>query len=63
MNKPVIRSELRQPIGWNGQSVKSMLEKSEKLVADTGRYYGLDKLELQTKDGRVRQAGVISQMA
>jgi N-methylhydantoinase B/oxoprolinase/acetone carboxylase alpha subunit len=48
MNKVVNQSELRAPLGWSGQTLKEMLEKSERLVADTGRYYGLDKLELQT---------------
>ncbi|MBB5223174.1 hypothetical protein HNP73_003121 [Amaricoccus macauensis] len=40
---------MRAPLGWNGRTLKQMLEDSERLVAETGRYNGLDYLKLQTE--------------
>lgn len=40
----------RRPIGWDGQTLKQMLEEQERLFAQTGRYCGLDELELQRSD-------------
>lgn len=37
-------------IGWNGKTLKEMLEESERLFAETGRYAGLESLELKDKD-------------
>lgn len=37
-------------IGWNGRTLTEMLEDSERLFKETGRYYGLEKLELKEKD-------------
>ncbi len=36
-----------KPIGWDGRTVKEMLAESERLVAETGRYYGIEKLALR----------------
>lgn len=47
MNKIVNPEHLKKPLGWNGRTLKEMLEDSERLVAETGRYYGIDKLALQ----------------
>jgi N-methylhydantoinase B len=38
------------PIGWDGKSLKAMLEESERLFADTGHYQGLGTLELKETD-------------
>jgi len=40
----------RKPIGWNGKTLKDMIQESEQLFKETGRYYGIDKLELKEKD-------------
>lgn len=37
-------------IGENGQTLKQMLEKSDQLYADTGRYYGVEELNLMQED-------------
>jgi hypothetical protein len=31
----------RRPIGWDGRTVRAMLEESERLFAETGRYGGV----------------------
>ena len=41
---------LKKPIGWNGKTLKEMLEESEKLIEDTKYYYGIDKLSLKEQD-------------
>ncbi len=41
---------LRRGIGENGQPLKEQLERSERLFADTGRYYGIERLELKDAD-------------
>jgi N-methylhydantoinase B len=35
------------PIGWEGCTAIQMLERSERLFAETGRYYGVDDLRLK----------------
>ncbi|MFX0026378.1 MAG: hydantoinase B/oxoprolinase family protein [Candidatus Hermodarchaeota archaeon] len=41
---------MEQSLGWNGKRLKEMLEKSERLFQETGRYYGLDELTLKKED-------------
>ena len=38
------------PIGWDGKTVLEMLEESERLFQETGRYQGIDQLELKEGD-------------
>jgi N-methylhydantoinase B/acetone carboxylase alpha subunit len=38
------------PIGWEGQSLAQMLERSERLFAETGHYQGLERLALKDAD-------------
>jgi N-methylhydantoinase B len=40
----------RPSIGWDGVTARSMLERSERLFSDTGRYCGIDELELKRSD-------------
>ena len=35
------------PIGWDGQTLQEMLDESEQLLEDTGRYHGRDRLEMK----------------
>lgn len=37
----------RKNIGWDGRSVKEMLLESERLLRETGRYWGLEELTLK----------------
>ncbi len=37
-------------IGWNDKSLKEMLDESESLFKDTGRYFGIEKLSLKEED-------------
>ncbi|MFX0059324.1 MAG: hydantoinase B/oxoprolinase family protein [Candidatus Hodarchaeota archaeon] len=37
-------------LGWNGKSLKEMLEESEKMFQETGYCYGIDKLTLKDED-------------
>jgi N-methylhydantoinase B/acetone carboxylase alpha subunit len=39
---------MEKTLGWNGKTLKEMLEESERLFEDSGRYYALDKLSLKT---------------
>src|SRR5882757_3631201 len=39
-----------QAIGWDGQTLMQMLVEQERLFAETGRYYGLESLDLQRGD-------------
>lgn len=39
-----------EPIGWGGKRLTEMLEESERLFAETGRYYGLESLALKGSD-------------
>ena len=36
----------RAGIGWGGRPLRAMLEESERLFAETGRYYGIERLTL-----------------
>jgi N-methylhydantoinase B/acetone carboxylase alpha subunit len=38
------------PIGWDGSTLQEMLDESERLMEETGRYRGLDELELKNED-------------
>ena len=40
----------RRPIGWDGKRLSEMLAESERLFAETGRYYGIEELTLQGSD-------------
>jgi acetone carboxylase alpha subunit len=37
-------------VGWNGKSLNEMLDKSEKLMEETKKYYGLERLSLKEQD-------------
>ena len=39
-----------RPIGWEGRTALEMLSESERLFAETGRYCGLDALEMKEHD-------------
>jgi N-methylhydantoinase B len=39
-----------KPIGWDGRRLDEMLAESERLFEDTGRYWGLEDLELKDSD-------------
>lgn len=39
-----------RPIGWDGRTLREMLEASERLFDKTGRYWGFEELELKEKD-------------
>ena len=39
-----------KPIGWDGRTLKEMLEASERRFADTGRYQGIERLSLLAED-------------
>jgi N-methylhydantoinase B/oxoprolinase/acetone carboxylase alpha subunit len=41
---------LKNSIGWEGKSLKEMLNNSEKLIEEKKSYYGLDNLHLKEKD-------------
>ena len=38
------------PIGWDGQTLQEMVEESERLAEETGRYRGIEELELKEED-------------
>jgi acetone carboxylase, alpha subunit len=38
------------PIGWEGRSLSEMLLESDRLFAETGRYWGLERLEMKESD-------------
>ncbi len=40
----------KKTIGWNGKTLKEMIEKSEELLRETNHYYGITKLTLKEKD-------------
>jgi N-methylhydantoinase B len=40
----------RRPIGWGGKRLSEMLAESDRLFAETGRYYGIEELTLQGSD-------------
>ena len=41
---------MRKNIGWNGKTLQGMLAESEESFKETGRYCGLEKLELKEKE-------------
>ena len=41
---------LKKPIGWNGKTLKEMLEESERLLEENKSYYGIEKLNLKEED-------------
>jgi N-methylhydantoinase B/oxoprolinase/acetone carboxylase alpha subunit len=41
---------IKKGIGWNGKTLKQMLEESEEIFKKTGKYAGLDKLSLKEED-------------
>jgi N-methylhydantoinase B len=43
-------SEEYEPIGWDGRTLRQMLEESEKAFEETGRYWGLEELKLREND-------------
>ncbi|MGQ4872603.1 MAG: hydantoinase B/oxoprolinase family protein [Promethearchaeia archaeon] len=40
----------KKTIGWDGKTLKEMLEESERLFKETGKYYGIEKLTLKEED-------------
>lgn len=42
--------EKAAPIGWGGRTLREMLAESERLFAETGYYYGRERLELKESD-------------
>lgn len=38
------------PIGWDGKSLLSMLEESDKVFGESGKYYSVDRLSLKESD-------------
>src|SRR5919201_1578704 len=40
----------RAPIGWDGSTVRDMLERSEQLFTHSGRYWGIERLEMKEGD-------------
>ena len=45
-----LAEEPRERIGWEGRSALEMLRESERLFGETGRYWGIDELELRGAD-------------
>lgn len=39
-----------KPIGWDDKNIKQMLEESERIFDETGKYYGIDTLNLKEED-------------
>jgi len=46
----VLEPPTAQAIGWDGQTLLQMLTGQERLFEETGRYYGLETLDLQRGD-------------
>ena len=40
----------KKPLGWNGKTLKEMLEESERLFEENKSYYGIEKLNLKEED-------------
>ena len=40
----------KKPLGWDGKTLKEMLETSEKLLEEKKSYYGLERLSLKEQD-------------
>lgn len=47
MDQVITRTKAKKPLGWKGRTLREMLEDSERLVAETGHYAGLETLSLQ----------------
>ncbi|MBI4693054.1 MAG: hydantoinase B/oxoprolinase family protein [Gammaproteobacteria bacterium] len=45
-----VRNMTRPPMGWAGKTLQEMLAESERLLVDTGHYYGVNKLSLKEND-------------
>ncbi|MFH1538376.1 MAG: hydantoinase B/oxoprolinase family protein [bacterium] len=43
-------TQTKKGIGWGGVPIKNMLEESERLFEETGRYYGTEKLEFKESE-------------
>ncbi|MEE9117703.1 MAG: hydantoinase B/oxoprolinase family protein, partial [Calditrichia bacterium] len=41
---------LKKPIGWNGKTIKEMLEESERLIKEKNTYHGIERLSLKEED-------------
>jgi N-methylhydantoinase B/oxoprolinase/acetone carboxylase alpha subunit len=41
---------MKNSIGWDGKTLKIMLDESEKLIKETGFYYGIDELSLKEEN-------------
>ena len=60
----------RAPIGWDGMTLKGMLDRSDQLFSETGRYQGLNGLQLKKSEpiryermySRMRGAGLLHGM-
>ena len=39
-----------KPIGWNGKTLKEMIEESERLLEENTSYFGIEKLNLKEED-------------
>ncbi|MBI1987141.1 MAG: hydantoinase B/oxoprolinase family protein [Nitrospinae bacterium] len=42
--------ETRQPIGWAGKTLQEMIAESERLLVETGHYWGVERLSLKEGD-------------
>lgn len=40
----------KKPIGWNGKTLKEMIEESERLLEEKTSYYGIENLNLKEED-------------
>jgi len=38
------------PIGWDGKTLSEMLAESDQFLEETGRYYGIEALDLKESD-------------
>src|SRR6058998_3712294 len=45
-----LAGERQAPIGWDGKSAKAMLEESERLFAESGRYCAVEDLEMKRSE-------------
>ena len=55
------RTQDEEPIGWDGRTLAEMLATSEQLFEETGRYHGLEHLELKLRvDVRQQDEGSLA---
>ena len=40
----------RKPLGWDGRTARDMLEESERLMAESGHYWGVDHLNIKESE-------------